>query len=93
MNFGTTLERLKEGAAASRQGWNGVGQFLFLVDGQTHGDQEFAPYIAINDVRGTISPWTPTAVDLLADDWICGTVEKDTAPEIVVPSQSIVLEA
>lgn len=69
MKFGEIIEEMKNGAVASREGWNGADQFVFLVDGATHNEQVFKPYIAINDVRGDISPWTPTAVDLLEEDW------------------------
>lgn len=70
MNFAETLEHLKTGGVAAREGWNGADQFVFLVPGGEQGGQVFKPYIAINDVRGEISPWTPTAVDLLEEDWI-----------------------
>ena len=69
MKFGEVIEQLKDGALAAREGWNGADQFVFLVDGATHNEQTFRPYIALNDVRGDISPWTPTAVDMLEEDW------------------------
>lgn len=77
MKFGEVIEQLKDGAVASRQSWNGADQFIFLVDGAEHGGQTFKPYIAINDVRGDISPWTPTAVDMLEEDWLIASQEED----------------
>jgi hypothetical protein len=35
MNFGQALEALKQGEKVSRQGWNGKGMFIYLVNGQT----------------------------------------------------------
>lgn len=33
MNFGQALEALKEGKKVAREGWNGKGMFLYLVNG------------------------------------------------------------
>lgn len=33
MNFGQALEALKSGAKVAREGWNGKGMFIYLVDG------------------------------------------------------------
>lgn len=35
MNFGQALEELKRGSKVSRQGWNGKGMFLYLVESST----------------------------------------------------------
>jgi anaerobic ribonucleoside-triphosphate reductase len=35
MNFGHALEELKKGNKVARQGWNGKGMFIYLVEGQT----------------------------------------------------------
>lgn len=69
MKFGEAVEHLKAGGVALREGWHGVDQFIFLVEGATVEGQVFAPYIASNDALGTVSPWLPTAIDVLAEDW------------------------
>ena len=33
MNFGQAIEELKQGKKVARRGWNGKGQFVFLVKG------------------------------------------------------------
>lgn len=33
MNFGQALEELKSGNKVARQGWNGKGMFIYLVNG------------------------------------------------------------
>lgn len=33
MNFGQTIEALKEGKKVAREGWNGKGMFLYLQEG------------------------------------------------------------
>lgn len=35
MNFGQAIESLKEGKKVARQGWNGKGMYLYLVNGTT----------------------------------------------------------
>lgn len=35
MNFGQALEALKIGQAVAREGWNGKGMFIYLVNGAT----------------------------------------------------------
>jgi len=34
MTFGEALEELKNGNLVSRHGWNGSGQYIFLVQGE-----------------------------------------------------------
>lgn len=35
MNFGQALEALKAGKKVAREGWNGKGMYLYLVNGST----------------------------------------------------------
>ena len=41
MNFGTAIERLKQGGKIARNGWNGKGMFLFLNKGSHPAPDEF----------------------------------------------------
>ena len=34
MNFGQAIEALKEGKNVARKGWNGKGQFVYLITGE-----------------------------------------------------------
>lgn len=75
MKFGEAVEVLKEEGIARRQAWPGVDHFIFMVpgNGPQEAGQEFGPYIAINDARGVIHPWTPSASDILGEDWEVAT--------------------
>lgn len=84
MNFGQALERLKAGKLVTREGWNGKGMFLFLVQGSTFKVnrepmlQHFGPdiqmtyraHIDMKTVDGSVVPWVASQTDLLAEDWI-----------------------
>lgn len=84
MNFSEALSHIKDGKRAAREGWNGKGMFLFLVQGSTFtvnreplqsilGEGTIANYHAHIDMKtanGEIVPWTASQTDLLADDWV-----------------------
>ena len=83
MNFGEALEALKAGKKVARAGWNGKGQFLFLVEGNSLEystkadmscllDQEIPhpDVIAIKTTAGAIQVgWLASQTDMLAEDW------------------------
>ena len=83
MNFGQALEKLKNGYAVAREGWNGKGMFVYLVTGGDYPVQmevakriansdetvKYNPYMVIKNVNGTISTWVPSINDCLAEDW------------------------
>lgn len=83
MNFGQAIEALKDGLRVSRKGWNGKGQFLFLVKGETleyntkanlsclMGKEIRHPdVIAIKTTAGDIQVgWLASQTDMLAEDW------------------------
>lgn len=86
MNFGEALEQVKLGQKICRSGWNGRGMFIYYVPadkyksctpiGDTVADNEgyvsYEPYLAIKNVKGTVSTWVPSINDCLAEDWeIC----------------------
>ena len=81
MNFGKALELLKEGKKVARSGWNGKGMYIYYVPAASYkactenARKEFGemvpyePYLAIKNVKGTISTWVPSINDCLAEDW------------------------
>lgn len=82
MNFGKTIEALKEGKKVARTGWNGKDMFLYYIPGnmypavtkiakETFGDSvPYAPYIAMKTAQGNVSTWVPSISDCLAEDWV-----------------------
>ena len=83
MNFSEALHCIKVGELAGREGWNGKGQFVFLVPESQfkvnrapllgifpEGTEiNYRPHIDIKNSDGTIATWVPSIGDLMADDW------------------------
>ncbi len=83
MDFSDALRMIKNGKRVTRQGWTGANMFVFLVPGSTftvnrppllgiypEGTQvDYRPHIDVRDAKGMVGPWTPSGVDLMADDW------------------------
>lgn len=79
MNFGQALEAAKSGAKICREGWNGKGMFLFLIEGK---DWDFEtdidcvnhwqtlPFICMKTADNKLVPWLASQTDILADDWL-----------------------
>jgi hypothetical protein len=77
MNFGQSIESLKQGKKVARQGWNGKGIFIELQVPDTHSKMTH-PYIFI-DTTGLQTdnqkapknrvPWLASQTDMLAEDW------------------------
>jgi hypothetical protein len=84
LSFGLAIEALKKGLKLARAGWNGKGLFVYLVPGNSYPAQTGAaksyfgadgivpynPYIAIKGADETVSTWSPSIGDTLADDWV-----------------------
>lgn len=70
MPFSQALEAVKAMKTITRQGWNGRGQFVFLIPGNEVEGQKLLPYLALSNVQGEIVPWLASQGDLLADDWV-----------------------
>lgn len=81
MSFGHALEALKAGKRVSREGWNGKGLWLQLVnadDWEVKYQHEayghvLAPFICIKSVDDSLVPWLASQTDALANDW--GVIE------------------
>jgi len=87
MNFGQALAALKEGKKVSREGWNGKGMFVFLVQGSVFKvnrppllgiypegtEVKYHAHIDMKTADGQIVPWLASQTDVLSEDW--GVVE------------------
>lgn len=83
MSFGSALERLKSGHKLAREGWNGKGMFIYLVDGSRFAVNrapllgiypegtviDYRPHIDMRTADGSCVPWVASQTDILADDW------------------------
>lgn len=83
MGFERALVQLKQGKRLQRAGWNGKGQFIYLVPGSSfHVDRaplmgiypkgtaiNYRPHIDIRTADGACVPWVASQTDLLAEDW------------------------
>lgn len=83
MSFGLAVEALKQGLKVTREGWNGKGMFLYLVDADYYavktaaaksffGENSLVPYrayIAMKTVSNDVVPWVASQSDILANDW------------------------
>lgn len=83
-SFSWALSVVKEGKRAARTGWNGPGQFIFLVPGSVFevnrppllgiyeaGTQiKYQPHIDLKTAQNTVVPWLASQGDLLAEDWV-----------------------
>lgn len=83
MDFSEALKKIKDGKLMARRGWNGKGQYVFLVHGSRFivnrdplrsilGDGievNYRPHIDLRAVDGTVGVWAPSMSDVLADDW------------------------
>jgi len=83
MNFGQALEALKDGEPITREGWNGAGQFAYLVPPASYPAQTgvakehfgegakvpYRAYMALKTAQGDVAVWQPSVSDILAEDW------------------------
>lgn len=70
MTFSQALEKLKDKQCVARAGWNGAGQYVYLVEGLRHNEIEFEPVFVIRNAQGKHQPgWLPSMGDLMAGDW------------------------
>lgn len=83
MHFGGALLAMEQGFKVAREGWNGKGMFIFLVDGSKfkvnraplnkiypEGTEiTYQPHIDMKAADGSIFVWNPNQLDMLAKDW------------------------
>ena len=84
MDFSEALTQIKKGMRLAREGWNGKGLFIFLVNGSRFTvnrepllsilgegtEVSYNPHIDVRRTDGSISTWSPSNDDVLADDWV-----------------------
>jgi len=73
MYFGEALVRLREGRVLTRLGWNGPNQVIALQKPDLNSKMTL-PYIYIRTVQGDLVPWLASQTDLLAEDWVEGSM-------------------
>ena len=83
MDFGQALAALKNGSRVTRTGWNGKGQFVYLVPGSTftvnrppllgiypQGTEiRYRPHLDLRAADGSCVPWQASQGDVMAEDW------------------------
>lgn len=84
MSFSLALAAVRAGKRVAREGWNGKGMFIFLVNGSRftvnrepllsilgEGTQvDYHGHIDMKTAQGYIVPWLASQADMLADDWM-----------------------
>ena len=82
-SFSEALIHLKSGKRVARQGWNGKGMFIFLVNGSTFQVNRppllgiypegttinYHAHVDMKTADGMIVPWLCSQTDMLAEDW------------------------
>lgn len=79
-NFGWAIAQMHEGRRLARKGWNGEGQYVFLIDGERLNDfnlsyefidegTEIHPFLAFFSNGKITFGWLASQVDMLGDDW------------------------
>ena len=82
MKFTEALEHAKQGSKIARDGWNGKGMFVFLVNGDSikeaihnaYGDCDEDAYDVLDflmmfTAQHGLVPWLASQTDILAEDW------------------------
>ena len=83
LTFGQAIEALKAGKKVARIGWNGSGQFVYLVPAASYPAQTgiskayfgadamvpYRAYLALKTAQGDVAIWAPSCSDSLAEDW------------------------
>lgn len=84
MRFEQALTIVREGHTVARTGWNGLGQFVYMVPAASYpaqtgaakshfGEGALVPYeayLALKNAQDTVSVWVPSTGDLFAEDWV-----------------------
>ena len=76
VNYGQVLNALDAGHKATRLGWNGKDQYLFLIRADNYCFNIFpdhitrVDWIGIKTSKGTFGPYVASNCDQLAKDWV-----------------------
>jgi hypothetical protein len=69
--FGLALEHVKRGGRMRLPKWS--PDVVILGQFPDEGRKMTAPYLYVDSRFGRV-PWSPTMIELMADDWVCGCV-------------------
>ena len=69
MKIGTAIDKMREGKAVARTGWNGKGMHLKLQVPDKNSKMTL-PYVYMHTATGDLVPWLCSQTDLLATDWV-----------------------
>lgn len=84
LTFGQAIEAAKAGKRVARAGWNGSGQFAYIVPAASYpaqtgaakahfGENGMVPYReywALKTAQNDVATWAPSSSDSLASDWM-----------------------
>jgi hypothetical protein len=71
MDFGQALTCLKDGGRVAREGWNGKGMWLELVEPSCGCPSAMTlPFISMFTACKNYVPWLASQTDILAEDWV-----------------------
>jgi len=78
MNIEKALELLKQGEKVAREGWNGKGMWLKLIEADDcrifcADIEENSPWIGMKTADNKFVFWSAIQADVLAEDWILVT--------------------
>lgn len=82
-DIGWAVKQLRNGMRVARQGWNGKGMFLYLVDGSQFAVNrapllgiypagttvQYREHVDMKTAQGDCVPWVCSQSDFLATDW------------------------
>lgn len=77
LSFGDAIAALKEGLRVAREGWNGKGMWLGLVNtgyydvgcSVVNDIDSLLPWIGMKTADNKFVPWLASQTDVLAEDW------------------------
>lgn len=83
LDIGLAMLAARAGKRVAREGWNGGGQFVYLVPAAAYpvqtgaakahyGEGSMVPYreyLALKTAQGDVATWSPSVSDTLASDW------------------------
>lgn len=82
MSFGSALVALEQGLNVAREGWNGKGMFVFIIQGSNDlatihkfgfgeyvGEPAFSDTMFLKTADNKLTAWTISQSDALAKDW------------------------
>ena len=72
-DFGWALNKMWDGNAVARHGWNGKSQML-RIQRPDENSKMTLPYIYIATVTRDLVPWLASQTDLLSGDWYVAEV-------------------